>query len=324
MKDQITVKMTKKNQTIINCKQKVKIVTLFNFIDLFIDEMKYNRAYSTILQYKNTLRLLSNYAKQVKGLDFQDINMSFYTDFQKYMFKSGYSDTYFGNQIKFIRLFMNEAFERGYTDYAGYKNRKFISPQTPTTKIYLTHEEIHRLRLLQLSDHENLERSRDLFIIACKTGLRFSDLVRLAPSNFSEEEKILYVQTQKTKKLVCIPLSSEVLTLCRKYQFKLPRMSNVTFNTHIREIGKMAGISKPVELITVRGHCSSRRQVLKYELMTSHTARRSFATNAFLAKVPNISIMKITGHSTEQAFMKYIRISEEDNARNLLSHPYFS
>ena len=61
----------------------------------------------------------------------------------------------------------------------------------------------------------------------------------------------------------------------------------------------------------------------KWELITTHTARRSFATNAYLGNVPSISIMKITGHRTEKSFLKYIKISQEDNANKLLSHPFF-
>lgn len=62
----------------------------------------------------------------------------------------------------------------------------------------------------------------------------------------------------------------------------------------------------------------------KYKLVSSHTARRSFATNAYLAGVPTISIMKITGHKTESAFMKYIKISGKENAVKLKGHKFFT
>ena len=66
------------------------------------------------------------------------------------------------------------------------------------------------------------------------------------------------------------------------------------------------------------------RTVSKWELVTSHTARRSFATNAFLNDVPALAIMQITGHRTESAFMKYIRMSPKDNAIKLQSHKFFT
>ena len=67
-----------------------------------------------------------------------------------------------------------------------------------------------------------------------------------------------------------------------------------------------------------------KREVLKkHDLISVHTARRSFATNAYLQNVPTSSIMKITGHRTEKSFLKYIKISQEDNANKLVNHPFF-
>lgn len=62
----------------------------------------------------------------------------------------------------------------------------------------------------------------------------------------------------------------------------------------------------------------------KCELVKTHTARRSGATNMYLAGIPTIAIMKITGHKTEKEFMKYIKITEEQTAMELMNHPYFA
>ncbi len=219
-------------------------------------------------------------------------------------------------------MFMNEAAERGYTTNMQYKSRKFISPQSQTTKIYLSNSEISRIQHLQLGDRKKLEQSRGMFVIACKTGLRFSDLIQVNAGNFLTTDRLLRMHTQKTGAVVHIPLSADVLELCRKYNYRFPVVTNVTFNTHIHEIAKLAGLS---EMVEVPKQGSKDKEFLpKYKLITAHTARRSFATNAFLAKIPTLCIMKITGHATEHAFMKYIRISGEDNARELLKHPYFA
>jgi hypothetical protein len=66
-----------------------------------------------------------------------------------------------------------------------------------------------------------------------------------------------------------------------------------------------------------------RKNHLKWQLVSSHTARRSGATNMYLAKIPTFRIMLITGHKTEQAFFKYIRITSEENAVILANHPFF-
>lgn len=297
-------------------------VDFFQFIESFIQESKVSKATSTILQYKNTLRLLTMYANNIQKIDFQDIDLIFYNSFKKYMDDIGYSATYFGNQIKLIKLFMNEATERGYNTQTYFKSKKFLSPQFTSYKIYLNKKEIRCLQVVDLSDKKNWAKSRDIFIIACKTGLRFSDLMRLTSANFSDN--ILHIQTKKNGILVYIPLSPDVRTLCEKYTFQLPAISNASFNHHIREVAKRANLTTPIVVTIVKNAIKTQITVPKYKLITAHTARRSFATNAFLEKVPTLSIMKITGHTTEQSFMQYIRISAEDNALQLLSHPYFS
>jgi integrase len=57
-----------------------------------------------------------------------------------------------------------------------------------------------------------------------------------------------------------------------------------------------------------------------YECISSHTARRSFATNLYLDGYPTIEIQKITGHKTETSFMKYIRVTKLDAAKRLSAH----
>jgi integrase len=95
-------------------------------------------------------------------------------------------------------------------------------------------------------------------------------------------------------------------------------------NRELKEIGKEAEITEKVSISATRGGMRTDTIYQKYELISTHTARRSFSTNSYLAGIPTISIMKITGHKTEKAFMLYIKISHEDNANKLAEHPYFS
>ena len=95
-------------------------------------------------------------------------------------------------------------------------------------------------------------------------------------------------------------------------------------NDYLKEIGEEAKITDTVKTAITKGGETKNTVNKKFDLITTHTARRSFATNAYLADVPSISIMKITGHRTESSFMKYIRISQEDNANKLINHPFFN
>ena len=107
-----------------------------------------------------------------------------------------------------------------------------------------------------------------------------------------------------------------------KINERLP--SNQKFNDYIKEVSKLAGIKEAVKVEQTKGDLTTKKSEPKYKLVTSHTARRSFATNAYLADIQTISIMGITGHKTEKAFMKYIKISQEDNARKLMYHKFFT
>jgi integrase len=294
------------------------------FIEHYITESEKLKSRATVRQYRNTLRLLLDFSIKVQNIDFHDIDLSFYANFKGYMDEAGYSESYFSNQIKNIRLFMNEATERGYNGYLQYKNRKFIAPQVTADKIYLTMKEIRSIHSVKLPASENLETIRDMFVVACHTGLRFSDLVRLQPSNFIVEEQMMCLRTKKTDTLVYIPLSPAVMKICAKYNFQMRHFTNSTFNACIKEVGRLAGLVDVVAAPVSPGNPKTLGLMPKYQLISSHTARRSFATNAFLAGVPSISIMQITGHVTEKSFLKYIRVSGKENARKLLDHPYFS
>jgi len=94
-------------------------------------------------------------------------------------------------------------------------------------------------------------------------------------------------------------------------------------NDYLKELGQLAEIEESILITATKGGKRETETFKKWELITTHTARRSFATNAYLQNVPTISIMEITGHKTEKSFLKYIKISQEDNANKLINHPFF-
>jgi len=101
-------------------------------------------------------------------------------------------------------------------------------------------------------------------------------------------------------------------------------ISNQKMNEYLKELGELAEMNENILLSSTKGGKKKSETFKKSELITVHTARRSFATNAFVMNVPSISIMKITGHKTEKAFLKYIKISQEENANKLSNHPFFN
>ena len=120
---------------------------------------------------------------------------------------------------------------------------------------------------------------------------------------------------------MAIPLHPIVLEIWHKYNGVLPQsISNQKFNDYIKEVCALAGVDGAELKNITKGGLRAQHSFKKYELITSHTARRSFATNLYLSGFPSISIMAITGHKTERAFMAYIRVTEREHSELLRPH----
>ena len=284
-----------------------------------------DRKPGTIKQLKQTIRLLKNFSQATNyNLHLDGINLNFYDSFLEFLTNCGYKRNSIGSHIKNVKVFMNEAFDRKLTNNIQFKDKRFKKLEEESENIYLTTDEVNKIFKLDLTKDLTLDRVRDIFIIACNTGLRFSDLVKLKSENIINDGLQIKITTQKTGEMVVVPIKGVVRQIFHKYNGELPNLiSNQKMNEYVKVIGEKARIdSNVVKSYTKRGKRQS-EIFKKYDLITSHTARRSFATNAFLNDVPSIAIMKITGHKTEKAFMKYIRISQEENANKLINHPFF-
>lgn len=198
--------------------------------------------------------------------------------------------------------------------------------------IYLTEDEIERIYRLDISqlvedgeiDRKSMiEQTRDLFIIACWTALRRSDINNLRTASFDMEHKTISITAEKTKRPVVIPMHPFVLELCQKYNGRFPRLCDRgKTNEHLRECARLAGIDSIVRIVENRGGQVNTLVYKKYQLVGMHTGRRSFATNMFKRRFPTIAIMKLTGHTTEANFLKYIKITPEENAAMLAEDFY--
>ena len=285
---------------------------------------------NTIKKYKSLLTRLKEFAKEKRKnkLNFDDINLDFYNDFLEFLQKEkGNAPNTCGKYIANIKKFLNMATEEGINTKLDFQSKRFAKPTEVTEKIYLTETELRKLYDLDLTDNKRLEPVRDLFLIGCYTALRYSDYTNIKPENIYTTDKGTFInmKTQKTGKNVIIPLHSIVKNILDKYGNKLPRsISNQKTNDYLKELGELAGINEQVSISKNKGGVRVDTNKPKYELITTHTARRSGATNMYLGGIQVQSIMKITGHTTEKAFMSYLRFTEEDNANILLDSNFFN
>lgn len=201
----------------------------------------------------------------------------------------------------------------------GYKDFR-LKKETVTT-VYLTSDEVEKLYNLRLNYQNTL--IRDLFVVGCLTGMRYSDYLQLALSNI--RANVIIKKTKKTGSFVEIPIHPIVREILSKYN-GFPPYTNTqqNFNARIKAICKRAGITDKVYIERTRGCKTERFSTPRNKLISSHTARRSFATNAYLAGIPAARIMLMTGHTTEDSFFRYIRIARSENAKTLSEHPFFN
>lgn len=306
-----------------NTSEKKAQETLMSFIPKYIESS--SKMFNTKKQYKTAYKQLLDYQVARKAsIDFDTIDLSFYDDFFNFLKGRDYSINSIGTIIKNVKVFMNEAVERGLTTNLQFKNKRFKVIEENTDAVYLTIEELKQILALDLTENNRLDKVRDLFLIGCYTGLRFSDLIQLRDENLIVNGTQVKIRTAKTNEVVIIPLNTAVKSILKKYDGVPPQViSNQKMNAYLKELGQLAGLNTEVLMTSTKGGDRKSESYKKYELVTVHTARRSFATNAYLGGVPTISIMKITGHRTEKSFMKYIKISQEDNANKLVNHPFF-
>ena len=188
--------------------------------------------------------------------------------------------------------------------------------------IYLTSDEVRQIAALQIKKRE-VAIIRDVFVVGCLTGMRYSDYVALTSSNIVGNTIVR--RTKKTGATVVIPIHPLVREILARYGGEFPRYrrSQANFNKVIKNICKRAGVKGYVLVERTVGMRVQRKRIKRYTLVGSHTARRSFATNLYLAGVSAGRIMLLTGHKTEDAFFRYIRINKEENAKILSEHSFF-
>jgi len=232
------------------------------------------------------------------------------------IFELDYSTNTVAKHIRVLKPIIADAYERHLTSYQFIGNR-FKATTELTDTIYLNETELLKLYDLDLSNNPKLDKIRDLFILGCWTGLRFSDYSNIDPRDIQGD--YLKIKTQKTKQLVVIPILGYVQKILEKYNGKTennlpPSISNQKMNEYLKDLGKLAEFNELIQQEYTKGGKSMVKNTRKYLLITTHTARRSFATNMYKRRVPTLSIMAITGHKTETSFMKYIRVNSDEHA----------
>lgn len=311
--------------------------TLNQYIDKFIEEMKSgNRLTKKGNRYaKGTIKNFEGFKTQFDlfqsinriKLNYENITIDFYDDFLRFFNAKKYSPNTIGRHIKNLKTIMRFARDEGRHDNKEIDRNKFKTLKVEVKNIYLDENELQSMYELDLSDNEVFEKARNVFLIGCYTAQRFSDYSRIKKENIrtlSGGAKVIDIIQKKTGEQVIIPISPRLDELLKKYEYNVPKMFEQKLNDNIKKVGKKAKIKELVYIEKTRGGLIIKETIPKYELIKTHTARRSGCTNMYKAGIPSIEVMKISGHKTESEFLKYIKVTKEETAQNLINHPYFA
>ncbi len=281
---------------------------------------------STIKVYKQFKNILLDFEKiEAYKMTFEDVDMVFYNSFKTFMFEhKNYSINTTGKHIKTLKAVMNRALDDRLHDNRIFQSKKFKADSIEVDTVHVTEEEIESILALNILPKSKLCKIRDLFILGCRTGLRYSDLSELDKKyiivrqgrEFFEKELV------KSKYKVVIPIHKDVKLIMKKYQhlptsFPKP-ISNPNMNKYVKELCEnIESLHERVEIKKTAGGKIVKENIEKYKLISTHTCRRSFATNEYLNRMDSIDIMQVTGHKTEKDFLKYIRITPDAAAMRL-------
>lgn len=281
----------------------------------------------TIKEYERTLDLLKDFEKKYGySVSFESINIDFYNLFIEYLEFLDFSLNTIGKFIKQIKVFMNAATEANLNTNLTYKSRRFIKPSAKSTQIYLNEDELKEIIKLDYSKNRKRDNARNLFLIGAYTGLRVSDFNGLSKNNIHEinGKRFFKVNVKKTGKYLPIPIHPVVEKILQKNNGDLPKyMPEQHINLELKKIGADAKLKDNIIIKKVKGGREIIESKKKYELISNHSARRSFCTNAYFAGMPTLDIMAISGHTSEKVFLNYIKITADERALKISKNLFF-
>ena len=261
-----------------------------------------------------------------------DLDMDWYFDFISRSEDGGIQTTtlaknYIAKMVKKVKRVLRFAEDSGEKVNPAYKSTSFKAQEETADSIYLSEEELQALARVEIpSGNPSMRLSRDLFLLGCYTGLRVSDYTRLKREHIVQLDGVDFfeIESKKTGGVVTIPIHPFVERIIQANGGIPPkRQPEQVINRNIKAIGAMAGIVQRVSIEQTLGGRRVKRSFQKCDLIKTHTARRSFCTNAYKAGMDCLDIMAVSGHTTEANFLKYIKITRHERAKRIAQHPFF-
>ncbi len=260
---------------------------------------------STAKRYLMINRLIKEFEKFHKPIEMKLIDDKWIRDFKDYCEKIKlHQVNTVGRNIGLVKTFLNYCLKQGYINQNNFKD--VVVGREVTEQLALSKQDILLIEGLDLHGNKRLERVRDVFLLGCYTGMRYSDFKRIKASNISDG-LIRIREVKDKKKFLQIPITDRARIILDKYEMNIPVISEQKFRDYLKEVFRLAGFTQNRIKSTKIGKSVFEKEVPMYELMGTHTARRSFITHMLNSGVPAKAIMKITGHRSINNFQLYYK-----------------
>ena len=299
-----------------------KILEYFEkYLDLIRNDITKTTHTRYNTSYEFTKRFIHESECYNQNTIISDIDVDFYNEFRDYGLENKYSLSTINKYFSTVKTMGNYAYaHHGIQLSHRYNLIKLKANRMPV--VYLTMDELKLIS--RLDSHQlgpKLDNVKDWLLISCLTGQRISDFMNFSVDNIRKVDgiKLMDIFQEKGKKSVTIPILDPVIEIMKKYDGGFPKqLSDQKYNDYLKEVVMLAGIDEVtyggvVRVIPGKGKRKVMGDYPKYELISSHVGRRSFATN-FYGKLKTPWLMNITGHVKESTFLSYIGKTSKDTA----------
>lgn len=251
-------------------------------------------------------------------LELHNVNKVLMNNFTKFLISKNYSNDYIKKQIVTLRTFIsNYLLPNKLIDNLDYKEFSLKDFKVnETTFIALTEKELLELKGID-NLNEKLSKVRDLFLFQCYTGLRVSDLLNIQPENIDLKNDIISFNNIKTSKSVKIPLIDVSKNILIKYNYNLPKISDVKYNLYLKELFKLLNFNEMILNVKFIGNERIEYKKPKYEMISSHTARRTFITMLLNKGMLPEKVMKLSGHTNRNVFDNYVKVTQNESINEM-------
>lgn len=302
----------------------------------------------TIKNYRGFLAQMEEYQKARKRVvDWDDLDFDFYRDYKQYFIEKNYKPNTIARHIKNMKTMLYAAKDLHLTTRDDFMSKQWSADREDVENVYIPEARLREMYHFDMTDYKlmkqraeryardeeekksvvhalqrdifrkNLMEARDIFVMGCLTGQRVSDYKRISEDmieTIQGDRQFVHLTQMKTGKDVYVPYNEMIRRILDKYDGHLPKIYDQHLNERIKVVGLLLGWTEPAGLTEHRGVMTYTSDKRFCDALATHTARRTFATNAYKAGVSLSAIMAVTGHASEDMLRKYLKLSTKERA----------